>query len=154
MRDLTERGMPTPNGGADIPGTMESAAKRRLGDIIVERRLVTPEQLNEALRVQRETGGKLGEVLVELGFITRVALAGVITEQWDALRLTSRGRKTAETKARTAAPTGSSVVETALRDRLEALTAELAAKDRRIAQQDATIAALLAQLAPAAPAAA
>jgi len=131
---------------------MESAAKKRLGDIIVERGLVTPDQLNEALRVQRERGGKLGEVLVELGFITRVALAGVITEQWDALRVTTSGRKSAELQARAAAQPGSSVVETALRERLEALTAELAAKDRRIAQQDATIAALLAQLNSAAAA--
>jgi hypothetical protein len=129
---------------------MESAAKRRLGDIIVDRGLVTAEQLDEALKVQRETGGKLGEVLVELGFITRVALAGVITEQWDDLRVTARGRKNAETSARTAAQAGPSVVETALRDRLEALTVELAARDQRIAQQDATIAALLAQLKPAA----
>jgi hypothetical protein len=129
---------------------MEPAAKRRLGDIVVERGLVSLEQLEEALRVQRETDGKLGEILVDLGFITRVALAGVITEQWDELRVTERGRKTAETQARVAAVTGSSVVEAALRERLEALTAELAAKDQRIAQQDATIAALLSRIGPAA----
>jgi hypothetical protein len=129
---------------------MESAAKRRLGDIIVERGLITAEQLNQALELQRESGAKLGEVLVELGFITRVGLAGVITEQWDDLRLTTSGRKNAETNERTAALAGSSVVETALRERLEALTDELAARDQRIAQQDATIAALLAKNDPAA----
>jgi hypothetical protein len=130
---------------------MESAAKRRLGDIIVERGLIDQAQLDEALAVQRETGAKLGEVLVDLGFITRVALAGVISEQWDDLRVTARGRKTAETQARLSAAAGSSVVEVALRERLEALTAELAARDHRIAQQDATIQALLAQIsAPAA----
>ena len=127
--------------------TMESAAKRRLGDIFVERGLIDQAQLDEALSVQRETGGKLGEILVELGFITRVALAGVITEQWDDLRVTARGRKTADTAARRSAATGASVVEVALRERLEALTAELAARDQRIAQQDATIAALLEKLA-------
>jgi hypothetical protein len=125
---------------------MESAAKRRLGDIFVERGLITDEQLQEALAVQRETGGKLGEILVERGFITRVALAGVISEQWDELRVTERGRKTAEAQARATAPGGSSIVEAALRERLEALTAELAVRDQRIAQQDATIAALLARL--------
>jgi hypothetical protein len=129
---------------------MEPAAKKRLGDIIVERGIVTVEQLEEALKVQRDTGGKLGEVLVELGFITRVALAGVISEQWDALRVTASGQKKAETSARRAARTDVSVVESALRERLESLTAQLAARDRRIAQQDATIAALLAQLKPAA----
>jgi hypothetical protein len=129
---------------------MESAAKRRLGDIIVERGLITAEQLDHALEAQRESGAKLGEVLVELGFITRVGLAGVITEQWDDLRVTASGRKNAETNARSAALAGSSVVETALRERLEALTEELAARDQRIAQQDATISALLAQLPSAA----
>jgi hypothetical protein len=123
---------------------MESAAKRRLGDIFVERGLITDEQLQEALAVQHDTGEKLGEILVERGFITRVALAGVITEQWDELGVTERGRKTAESRARSAP--SSSVVEVALRERLEALTAELAARDQRIAQQDATIAALLARL--------
>jgi len=141
---------------------MEPAAKKRLGDIIVERGLVTADQLEEALRVQREQGGKLGEVLVELGFITRVGLAGVITEQFDTMRLTSRARKAEQAAAAAApvvavpapvaAPTIPSVVETALRERLEALTAELAAKDRRIAQQDSTIAELLSRLDPRAAA--
>jgi len=126
---------------------MESAAKRRLGDIFVERGMIDQAQLDEALAVQRETGAKLGEVLVELGFVTRVALAGVISEQWDDLRVTTSGRKNAETQARQSAAAGSSVVEVALRERLEALTAELAKRDQRIAQQDATIAALLEKLA-------
>src|SRR4051812_15395610 len=116
---------------------MESAAKRRLGDIIVERGLVSGDQLEEALRVQRQTGGKLGEGLVELGFITRVALAGVTGEQWDQMR-SSRARQPAEAAAPAAvaavAPApppvaGPSVVETALRERLEALAVELAARD-------------------------
>ncbi len=130
---------------------MESAARRRLGDIFVERRLITPEQLGEALQVQREAGGRLGEILVELGYITRVALAGIIAEQWDELRLTTRGRKAAE-PPRSTIGEGGSVVEAALRERIEAMTAEIAEKDKRIAQQDATIAALVAQLsgAPAA----
>lgn len=129
---------------------MGTAAKRRLGDIVVERGLITAEQLDEALAVQRESGAKLGEVLVELGFLTRVALAGVIGEQWDDLRVSTSGRKNAETNARSAALAGSAVVETVLRERLEALTVELAARDQRIAQQDATISALLAQLGSAA----
>jgi hypothetical protein len=129
---------------------MEPAARRRLGDIFVERRLITPGQLEEALAIQREAGGRLGEILVDLGFITRVALAGIIAEQWDELRVTSRGRKTAEAPA--PAAENSSVVDVALRERLEALTAQVAERDRRIAQQDATIAALLAQLGGAASA--
>ena len=107
---------------------MESAARRRLGDIFVERELITEDQLHEALEHQRATGVKLGEALVELGFITRVSLAGVISEQWDSYRVSQ--------------PAQGSVVEAALRERLEALTAELAERDRRIAEHEATIAAL------------
>jgi MSHA biogenesis protein MshE len=132
---------------------METATKRRIGDIFVERRLINHQQLEAALTEQRASGGRLGEILVDLGMVTRVALAGVILEQWDELRLTEGGRKNAETEARESAATearqsaatGSTVVELALRDRLETLTAELAARDARIAQQDATIAALLAR---------
>jgi hypothetical protein len=126
---------------------MESAAKKRLGDIVVERKLITPQQLEEALAIQRANGGKIGEILVDLGFITRVALAGVISEQWDSLRLAVSGPKAAAA-APAAAPAeeDSTVVEVALRERIEALTAELAARDQRIAQLDATISALLSQL--------
>ena len=130
---------------------METAAKRRLGDIFVARGLITNDQLQHALGRQRETSGKLGEVLVELGFITRVELAGVISEQWDELRLSQSAQKAAEMEERRAAmPTGASVVESELRERLEQLTAELAVRDQRIAQLDATISALLAQLGSAA----
>jgi hypothetical protein len=129
---------------------VEVAAKRRLGDIIVERGLITAEQLEHALLVQRESGSKLGEVLVELGFITRVCLAGVITEQWDELGLMTSSRKAAGgTSAPGGAPAGSTPAERALHERVESLTVELAARDQRIAQQDATISALLAQLGPA-----
>jgi uncharacterized coiled-coil protein SlyX len=125
---------------------MESAAKRRLGDIFVERGLITSEQLEEALRHQRETGEKLGEILVELGFVTRVALAGVISQQWDDLRLTQGQRKVAQPEVRRPVLPGGLVGEAALRERVEALSAELAERDKRIAQQDATITALLARL--------
>jgi hypothetical protein len=112
---------------------METAAKRRLGDICVERGLISQEQLQQALVQQSETGTKLGEVLVELGFVTRVGLAGVLSEQWNDLRVSQSTRAPAESSL-------------ALRDQVRALTAELAERDKRIAQQDATISALLSQI--------
>jgi hypothetical protein len=121
---------------------METAAKRRLGDIFVERGLITDEQLKEALFKQCETGGKLGEILVDLGFVDRVALAGVIGEQWEELRVTPGGRKAAER--------GPSYDALVYDTQLAVLKQALVERDRRIAQQDATISALLAQLASAA----
>ena len=124
---------------------MDTAApKRRLGDIFVERRLVTQEQLQEALAEQREHGGKLGEILVEMGHMSRIELAGAISEQWTDRGVTFSGRKAQEHAVRTeAAATGPTVVETALTERLEALTSDLKARDEQVHRQSATIDALL-----------
>jgi len=129
---------------------MEPAARRRLGDIFIERGLITENQLREALDRQRESGGKLGEILVELGYVTRVALAGVISEQWDDLRVSQCSQKKAQEPASRRAAVNGSDGEQALRERIDALSAELAARDRRIAEQNATIADLLARLGSAA----
>ena len=128
---------------------MDPAARRRLGDIFIERGLITEYQLEEALRRQRESGGKLGEILVDLGYVTRVTLAGVIGEQWEDLRLTQQPSHVAPVSASAPAPVGV-VSDKALRARIDMLTAELAARDRRIAEQNATIADLLARLGNAA----
>ncbi len=44
--------------------------KKRLGDILVEAGFITEEQLMEALEVQKDTDKRLGIVLKEMGFIT------------------------------------------------------------------------------------
>ncbi|MBI3617870.1 MAG: hypothetical protein HY210_06605, partial [Candidatus Omnitrophica bacterium] len=43
--------------------------KRFLGEILLERKKIAPNQLELALRTQRREGGYLGEILVKLGFI-------------------------------------------------------------------------------------
>ncbi|MFQ3610483.1 MAG: ATPase, T2SS/T4P/T4SS family [Fimbriimonadales bacterium] len=43
----------------------------RLGELLVQYGKITPDQLVKALQTQKETGKKLGETLIELGFITR-----------------------------------------------------------------------------------
>src|SRR6476660_6285876 len=119
---------------ADTPGEMDSAAKRRLGDIVVERNMVTPQTPEQALEEQRVNGGKLGETLVELGFIQRDELAGAISEQWDDVLRLRGGESTAPkpelipaaSPAATSGSSGASASELALRERLEALTVELA----------------------------
>ncbi len=49
----------------------------RIGDYLVEKKLITQEQLEQALAVQRESKGtkKFGEVIVELGFLSEVKFA-------------------------------------------------------------------------------
>jgi hypothetical protein len=81
--------------GADTdPASNESW--RRLGDIFVERGFVTPEQLEQALARQRETGERVGEALVAQGSISKFELAGALAEQAAALDQAALGTATAQ----------------------------------------------------------
>jgi hypothetical protein len=54
---------------------------RRLGDILIEERLITPAQRDEALRQQRLYGGRIGTNLFELGAIDLEGLARALSRQ-------------------------------------------------------------------------
>lgn len=62
-------------------GPEDAASWRRLGDIFVERGFVTQDELDQALRRQRQTGERLGEALVAQGVISKFELAGALAEQ-------------------------------------------------------------------------
>jgi hypothetical protein len=124
-----------------------AASKPRLGDLFVQRGLINQQQLEEALEEQRENGGKLGEILVEKGWVSRVDLAGVISKQWDGIGLTTSGQKARDAAVRADASSATNVVEQALRARVEELTQDVASKNDRIERQSATIDALLARIA-------
>ena len=49
---------------------MEAAKKIRVGDLLVEKGLITNAQLMEALSEQKRTGQKIGRVLTELNFVS------------------------------------------------------------------------------------
>jgi type IV pilus assembly protein PilB len=53
----------------------------KLGWLLLDKGLVTPGQLDEALSERRVQGGLLGEILVRLGFIFEPELARVLAEQ-------------------------------------------------------------------------
>lgn len=62
---------PRPSPAAAPPATgAQSGAFEMLGNQILKAGLVTAEQLEEALRRQKPLGLKLGETLIELGFVT------------------------------------------------------------------------------------
>lgn len=44
--------------------------RKRLGDMLIELNYITEDDLQEALKIQKQTGNKIGEVLVGKGFIT------------------------------------------------------------------------------------
>ncbi len=55
---------------------------RRLGELLLEEKLVTLSQLQQALQRQYTTGELLGESLVKLGIVTEADIAGVLARQF------------------------------------------------------------------------
>jgi type IV pilus assembly protein PilB len=53
----------------------------RLGALLLERGLITPEQLEAALAEQRRTGDLLGRILVERGYVSKQALGEALAFQ-------------------------------------------------------------------------
>jgi type IV pilus assembly protein PilB len=56
-------------------------ARKKLGEILVNHGAVTPEQMNDYLRLQKENNKPLGQILIELQIITREQLTGFLGEQ-------------------------------------------------------------------------
>lgn len=53
----------------------------KLGDILIKQGLLKPEQLSYALEEQQKKGGKLGEVLVVMEFVTDQDIASALSKQ-------------------------------------------------------------------------
>src|SRR5438067_2004798 len=58
-----------------VPG---SAA---LGEVLLERRLITADQLRTAIEHQRTTNRRIGQLLIDLGFTNADAVLGALTIQ-------------------------------------------------------------------------
>lgn len=61
--------------------TVGSFAPKRLGDVLIEKGFITQEQLGVAITKQKKGGHKIGILLVELGFLTHERLAMALAEQ-------------------------------------------------------------------------
>lgn len=55
--------------------------KKRLGDILVDVGIITPTQLQSALEIQKRGGGKLGEILSQMGAINEEVMLAFIGKQ-------------------------------------------------------------------------
>ncbi len=55
--------------------------KIRVGDLLVEAGAITEDELMEALAYQKEHGGRIGNAILELGFISQELLVTVLTTQ-------------------------------------------------------------------------
>ena len=54
-----------------------------LGQLLVDGRILTEEQLRRVLEEKASTGQRLGEIAVSLGFTTERAIAGALAEQYE-----------------------------------------------------------------------
>lgn len=55
--------------------------KIRIGDLLVEAGAITEDELQQALAKQKEEGGMLGNIIMDMGFISRELLITVLTTQ-------------------------------------------------------------------------
>ncbi|HUP50604.1 MAG TPA: type IV-A pilus assembly ATPase PilB [Thermoanaerobaculia bacterium] len=54
----------------------------RLGELLTKAGLISQDQLKDALKVQKETGGKLGETLIKLAFVTEEDITECLSQQF------------------------------------------------------------------------
>jgi type IV pilus assembly protein PilB len=54
----------------------------RIGELLLKEKRITPEQLQEALSYQRQSGGKLGANLVKLGFVKDDEITSLLSKQY------------------------------------------------------------------------
>jgi hypothetical protein len=57
------------------------ASRQSLGSLLVERGVITSQQLDAALSVQRREGGMLGEILTSRGWVTPLSIAAAVAKQ-------------------------------------------------------------------------
>lgn len=55
---------------------------KQLGELLIERGIINQHQLDKGLAVQKERGGLIGEILVELGFTKEEDIAQALTAQY------------------------------------------------------------------------
>ncbi len=58
-----------------------NTTRKRLGDYLVDLGFITDEQLNHSLKEQKEKGGKLGAILIQLGYLTEDILLAILGKQ-------------------------------------------------------------------------
>ena len=57
-------------------------ASKHLGELLLERGVINQSQLDKALKVQKEKGGLIGQIMVMLGFAKEEEIAQALTVQY------------------------------------------------------------------------
>ncbi|HQP91856.1 MAG TPA: hypothetical protein PLU24_04200 [Candidatus Omnitrophota bacterium] len=62
--------------------SLKRISTKQLGELLIERKIITPEHLQKALDYQKVNGGLIGEIFVQLGFAKEEDIAQVLTAQY------------------------------------------------------------------------
>ena len=79
---------PNPESQAAEPTLLRYA---RLGEILIERKKIDPEDLERALELQRERGDKLGKILIDMGLIAQRDVLSALSDQLGIALVTVEG---------------------------------------------------------------
>lgn len=60
---------------------MGDVARPRLGEILIQANLITPDQLQEAIALQERTGLRIGTALIQLGYVSEDDVAWALADQ-------------------------------------------------------------------------
>jgi type IV pilus assembly protein PilB len=55
---------------------------QRLGDLLVKEKVITPDQLDQALKAQKDSGTRLGSILVRLGYLSDEDVTNFLSRQY------------------------------------------------------------------------
>jgi hypothetical protein len=61
----------------------DSGPRTALGTLLIEEGVIDSDQLEEALRLGADSGERLGEVLVRMGWASEEDLARILAHQWN-----------------------------------------------------------------------
>jgi hypothetical protein len=61
---------------------LRKTTEKLLGELLIERKVISKENFDKALEIQKERGGLIGEIIVELGLAKEESIAQAITAQY------------------------------------------------------------------------
>ncbi len=76
----------------------------RLGELLVSRKLATPEDIDRALELQKDRGDKIGKILVDLGFVAMRDVMAALSDQLGIPLVTIDGPPAASPETETLSP--------------------------------------------------
>ncbi|MBP7217190.1 MAG: PilZ domain-containing protein [Candidatus Omnitrophica bacterium] len=56
--------------------------RKKIGELLLERKVITKQQLEQALQIQKEKGGFISQHLIVLGFTTEIEIANCLSSQY------------------------------------------------------------------------